>query len=306
MNPFSHYCHDTGQLKEGHEHTDMIIISDHNSPEVRNPTERALHDISSPVVIPEAVVLSIHIPMGLAMRSQKTDPSFLEPFSSGIAVVGLVSDQSLGSCPWSPWASFGDSDFSKSLIKERDLSRRGRVGMASKRNTLAIDQYHALCSLAPLGLPDCRAPFFAGKKLASTKTSSQSRIPSWSSSERKARHISLRTSSSYHSLKRRQQVDGCGYRSGRSLHLAPVFRTQRIPSNTNRSSALGRPPFSLPDFFGIRGSIFRHCSSVKYTTRSLTGLTSGEPNIPKLSEKQTLNSLAISRAYHTKRFCNRL
>jgi len=91
-------------------------------------------------VIPEAVVLSIHIPMGLAMRSQKTGPSFLEPFSSGIAVVGLVSDQSLGSCPWSPWASFGDSDFSKSLIKERDLSRRGPanrgIGMASKRNTV--------------------------------------------------------------------------------------------------------------------------------------------------------------------------
>jgi len=284
----------------------MIIISDHDSPVVRNPAEGALDDISSPVVIPKAIVLSIHVPVVLSMRSQKTDPSFLEPFSGRIAVVRLVPDQSLGSGPWSSRASFGDSDLSKSLIKERDLSRRGTVGMASERNTLAIDQYHALCSLSPLGLPDCRAPFFAGKKLASTKTSSQSRIPSWSSSERKARHISLRTSSSYHSLKRRQHVDGCGYRSGRSLHLAPVFRTQRIPSNTNRSSALGRPPFLLPDFFGTWRLIFRHCSSVRYTTRSLTGLTSGEPNIPKISEKQTLTSLAISRAYHNRRFCNHL
>jgi hypothetical protein len=284
----------------------MIIISDHDSPVVGNPPEGALDDISSPVVIPEAIVLSIHIPMVLAMRNQQTDPSFFEPFSGRIAVVRLVCDHSLGSCPWSSWASLGDSDLSKSLIKERDLSWRGRVGMASERNTLAIDQYHALCSLSPLGLPDCRAPFFAGKKLASTKTSSQSRMPSWSSSERKARHISLRMSSSYHSLNRRQHVDGCGYRSGRSFHLAPVFRTQRIPSNTNRSSALGRPPFLPPDCFGISGSIFRHCSSVKYTTRSLTGLTSGEPNIPKISEKQTFNSLAISRAYRTQRFCNRL
>jgi hypothetical protein len=284
----------------------MIIISDDDSPVVRNPTERALDDISSPVVIPKAIVLSIHVPMVLAMRNQETDPSFLEPFSSGITVIRFVCDHSLGSCAWSSRASFGDSDLSKSLIKERDLSRRGRVGMASERNTLAIDQYHALCSLSPLGLPDCRAPFFAGKKLASTNTSSQSRIPSRSRSERKARHISLRTPSSYHSRKRRQQVDGCGYRSGRSLHLAPVFRTQRIPSNTNRSSALGRPPFLPPDFFGIWRLTFRHCSSVKYTTRSLTGLTSGEPNIPKRSEKQTLNSLAISRAYHSRRFCNRL
>ena len=284
----------------------MIIISDHDSPEVRNPTEGALDDISSPVVIPEPIVLSMHISMVLPVRNQQADPSFLQPLSGRIAVVRLIPDQSLGSGSWSSRALFGDSDLSKSLIKERDLSRRGRVGMASERNTLAIDQYHALCSLSPLGLPDCRAPFFAGKKLASTKTSSQSRIPSWSSSERKARHISLRTPSSHHSLKRRQQVDGCGYRSGRSFHLAPVFRIQRIPSNTNRSSALGRPPFLPPDFFGIWRLTFRHCSSVKYTTRLLTGLTSGEPNIPKISKQQTLNSLAISRGYRNWRFCNRL
>jgi hypothetical protein len=47
---------------------------------------------------------------------------------------------------------------------------------------------------------------------------------------------------------------------------------------------------------GIRGSIFRHCSSVKYTTRSLTGLTSGKLYIHKIQEEQLFNSLAISRA----------
>jgi len=47
----------------------------------------------------------------------------------------------------------------------------------------------------------------------------------------------------------------------------------------------------------MRGSIFFHCSSVRYTTRLLTGLTSGELNIPKISEKQTVKSLAISRGY---------
>jgi hypothetical protein len=48
-------------------------------------------------------------------------------------------------------------------------------------------------------------------------------------------------------------------------------------------------------FLGIRGSIFLHCSSVRYTTRLLTGLTSGELNIPKIAGKQTLKSIAISR-----------
>jgi len=67
----------------------------------------------------------------------------------------------------------------------------------------------------------------------------------------------------------------------RSLHLAPAFRTQRIPSNTYRSSALGRPPFLPSDFIGIWRLTFRHCSSVKYTTRSRPGLTSGETSIQK-------------------------
>jgi len=83
--------------------------------------------------------------------------------------------------------------------------------------------------------------------------------------------MSLSTSSSYHCLSLRQQVDGCGYRSGRSFHLAPVLRIQRIPSKTMRSSARGRPPFGLGPAFGISGSIFFHCSSVNRTSRALIG-----------------------------------
>jgi len=243
----------------------MIFISDNNSPIIGDPAECALDYISSPVAIPESVVLSIDVPMILSMRNKKVDPSLSEAFSGRIAVIRLISDHSLGSGPWSSGPSFGDSKFSKDLIKERDLSWRGRVGITSERNTLAIDQYHALRSLSPLGFPDRCAPFFAGKKLASTNTSSQSSLPSWSSSERKARHNSLSTSSSYHCLSRRQHVEGCGYRFGRSFHLAPVLSTQRIPSNTRRSSALGRPPLGLAGGLGMRGSIFAHCSSVNIT-----------------------------------------
>ena len=259
----------------------MILVSDNDAPPVREPGESALHDISSPVAIPESVVLPIDVAMVFPMGGKEVGSSLSQTFSGWIAIVGLVSDHPFGAGPWSSGALFGDSDFSKRLIKESDLSRRGRVDNASERNTLAIDQYHALRSLSPLGRPNPRAPFFAGTKVASTNTSSQSRRPLWSNWERKARHMFLSTSVSYHSLSRRQHVEGCGYFSGRSFHLAPVFRTQRIPSNTNLSSALGRPPFSPLDFFGMRGSIFRHCSSVRYTTRLLTGLTSGEILIPK-------------------------
>jgi len=260
----------------------MILIS-HNEPAIiSDPTEGSLDDISSPVAIPESVILAIDIPVVLPMRGKKIDSSLPQTFTSRIAVISLISDHSFGSGPRSSGSPFGYSDLSNNLIKERDLSRRGTVGMASERNTLAIDQYHALRSLSPLGRPDARAPFFAGMKVASTNTSSHSRMPLWSNSERKARHMSLRTSASYHSLSRRQQVEGFGYRSGRSLHLAPVFRTQRMPSSTSRLSARGRPPLRPTGLFGMRGSIFFHCSSVRYTTRLLTGLTSGEMHIPKL------------------------
>jgi len=274
----------------------MILISDNDASVVGDPTESSFDCISSPVPIPEAVILSIDIAMVFSMRNKKIDASFPQKFASRVAVIGLVSDHSLGSGPWSSGSSFGDSDFSNNLIKESDLSRRGTVGMASERNTLAIDQYQALRSLAPLGLPDSCAPFFAGKKLASTNTSSHSRMPLWSNSERKARHMSLRTSSSYQSLRRRQQVDGCGYFFGRSFHLAPVLSIHRIPSKTKRSSAGGRPPLGFLGRWGISGSIFFHCSSVRYTTRSFTGRTSGEPYIQNMLGEQLLNWHAISRA----------
>jgi len=265
----------------------MIVVSDNDPSVVGDPAEGSLDCISSPVAIPQSVVLSIDVAMVPSMRNKKTDSSLPQTFASRIAVIGLVADYSLRPGARSSWSSSWDSDLSNNLIKESDLSRRGTVGMASERNTLAIDQYQALRSLSSLGFPDSRAPFFAGKKLASTKTSSQSRMPLWSNSERKARHMSLRTSSSYHSLNRRQQVDGFGYRSGRSFHLAPVLKIHSIPSNTSRSSG----------FLGIKGSILHHCSSVKYTTRLPTGLTSGELTIPKRSEKQTVKSIAKSRAY---------
>jgi hypothetical protein len=90
----------------------------------------------------------------------------------GIAVIGLVSDHSRRSRPWSPRSPLRDSDICHDILEEPDLSGRGRVGMASQRNTLAIDHRQVLRSPASLRFSDSRAPFFAGMKVASTKDSS--------------------------------------------------------------------------------------------------------------------------------------
>jgi len=249
----------------------MILISYNQSSVVSQPSKSALHYISSPVAIPESVVLSIDVSMILTMRRKKVDTSFPKPLPVRIAVVGLVTDYSLGPCSGPSGTVFRDSDVRHDVLKELDLSRRGRRGMASQRNTLAIDHHQVLRSFPSFCFSDRRAPFFAGTKVASTKHSSQSRMPSSSNSERKARHMSLRTSSSYHCLSRLQQVEGWGYSAGRSFHLAPVLRIQRIPSKQARSSAQGRPPLGFFGRFGINGSILDHCLSVSIGSRTLIG-----------------------------------
>jgi len=248
-----------------------MFISDHKPSEVSKPRESAFHDISSPVPIPESIVLRIDVSVILPVWPKKVDSPLPQLLPVRIGVIGLVSDHSLWSRFRSSTAFLGDSDVSHDLLKEADLSRRGRRGMASQRNTLAIDHHQKLRSFPPLGLPDPRAPFFAGMNVASTKDSSQSRTPASSNSERKARHISSSTPVSYQSLRRRQQVEGSGYRSGRSRHLAPVLRIQRIPSKQARSSAGGRPPFGRGGRGGIKGLIFSHCSSVNIRCRLLIG-----------------------------------
>ena len=249
----------------------MIFISHDQSSVVSQPCESALYYISSPVAIPESVVLSIDVSMILPVRRKEVDTSLPEHFPVRVTVVGLVSDHSFGSGPWSSRAFLPDFDVRHDLLEQPDLSRRGRRGMASQRNTLAVDHHQVLRSFALLGFSDRRAPFFAGTKVASTKDSSQSRMPSSSNSERKVRHMSLNTPASCHSLRRRQHVEGWGYIGGRSFHLAPVLRTHRIPSKTSRSATLGRPPLGFSGLLGIKGAILVHCSSVNIGSRTLIG-----------------------------------
>jgi hypothetical protein len=70
------------------------------------------------------------------------------------------------------------------------------------------------------------------------------------------------TPCSSQSRSRRQQVEGCGYLSGKSCQRAPLRKIHRIPSNTRRFSIHGRPPWRCLGSFGSKGAIFFHCASV--------------------------------------------
>src|SRR5205085_7077897 len=181
-----------------------------------------------------------------------------------IAVVGFVGHhaQRAFARPSAPAAR--DRNAPQGGLGQGYFPRGGRLQFASQRNTLAVDHHHPLCALALLGFSDAGAPFFAGAKLPSRNDSLQSRRPFWSSSERNWRQILSQVPSSSQRRKRRQQVLGLGYLSGKSFQRAPVLRIQRMPSRTSRSSAQGRPWLER---LGSSGPIFAHCLSERNTSR---------------------------------------
>ncbi len=246
-------------------HQDVVIVPDDQPTKAPDPRERALDDPTSSVAAERATILRLR-PVG-SVRRDELDPTIGEPRSMSVAVIGLVSDHALRSRSGSATPSPRNTDHPERLLKERDLRRRGRVQVASQRNTLAVDHHHPLRTLSPLGATDSSAPPFAGAKLASTKDSLHLIRPRRSSSLKNARHMLSQTPASSHCRSRRQHVDPLGYPSGRSRHRAPVFKTQRIPSNTSRLSIHGRPPLRLFGSRGSCGSIFDHCLSVTVTLR---------------------------------------
>ena len=191
------------------------------------------------------------------------DTPFLQALPQRIAIIGFVGNQPLRFLPRTATAlAVGDADRGKRDFCKFDFRRGGRSQVLSQRNTLAIDHHQPLCTVAPLGLSDASAPFFADAKLPSIKTSLQSSSPFLFNSPRKARQIFNQTPRSSQSRKRRQHVAGEGYSAGRSCRLAPLRAIHKMPSSTRRLSAQGRPPRLLLRNLGNKGSILFHCPSV--------------------------------------------
>jgi hypothetical protein len=86
-----------------------------------------------------------------------------------------------------------------------------------------------------------RRPLVCRAKLPSRNDSLHCNCWRSFNSLRNVRQMFNQTPRSSQSRRRRQQVEGCGYFSGRSCLRAPLRRIQRIPSNTRRFSIHGRP-----------------------------------------------------------------
>ena len=218
-----------------------------------DPTSLVASELPSVFVTPMLAVL--------AVRNDEVDAAFCQPFAQRVGVVGAVGDHPFRLRSRSTFGP-GDFDLGERGFRKCNFSRRGTFKPNSQRKTATVDQYHPLRSLAALGFTDRGAPFLAGAKLPSRNASSHFSRPSPSSAPSSARHASSHTSCSSHCFKRRQQVAGDGYLSGKNLQAAPVCKTHRIPSKHARFEAHGRPRLSLRRFgSGSSGSINSHCAS---------------------------------------------
>ena len=251
-------------MKERIIHSNITIPADNQLAIISEPGKSSLNFPTTSITSQFAAIMVFLLLVILPVWANQFNTSASQTLPKRVTIITFVGNQSfrISSRTTPPLA--WHSNVIQRFLEELDLRRGRRVQVVSKRNTLAVDHHHPLRALAPLGLTDAFAPFFAGAKLPSTNASDQSNWPFSSSSERKARQASSQMSCSSQSLSLRQQVEGLGYRFGKSAQGAPVLRIHRIPSKTLRLSAQGLPPFLFDFGFGKNFSIFFHCSFVNF------------------------------------------
>jgi hypothetical protein len=257
-------------MNQRSKHSGRPLIPHHQPAEGLEPRVRPLDNPPAFVAPQLAPVLMRRHPVIAPGRDDRLDVPLHQQSTQRVAVVAPVGDQPLRLAPLGPPPA--DAPILKRLLKQLHLRGGSLLHVYSERSTRVIGQYHELRSLAALGLPDQRAPFFAVMNIPSMKHSSQRTFFRSSSWSRKARHMLSKVSTSAHSFSRRWTVLFEPYRSGSSLHGAPVHKIQRMPSKHWRSSAGGRPPFLRLGRLGNCSRMSAHCLSV--TARQAIDLVS--------------------------------
>ena len=266
-------------MNERLEDMGIALPSIQEAPEVSEPRDSPLHFPSALESSQLSAILSLGLDATTAMRADQIDSGSRQALTQGIRICRPIVDQRLQLGWIATRRRHRHRRLLQGLFDERDF-RRGRRGCEnSQRKTLAVCHHHKLRTLAALGFADFGAPFFAGAKVPSAKISYQSSRPSSSSCSRKVRQIVIQTPVSSHSFRRRQQVLGDGYGSGKSFQRAPLRKTQRIPSKTGRLGMGLGPPLGEALGSGSRGEILSHWTSVNSDTPRRRRLIGYPPNM---------------------------
>ena len=252
------------------------IMAHDESAEVAEPSKGAFHGPPTLIAAQRSTILGGGLAPVFAMRGDQLDATRRQLLAQRIAIVAAVGDEANRLLPRTPGSMLPPyADVRERRLDELDLRGGRRMKVVSQRKTRAVDHHHPLRSLAPLGLADPGAPFFAGAKLPSRKDSLQFICCRSLSSPRKVRQIFSQTSCSSQSRSLRQQVEGEGNSSGMSCHRAPLRKIHKIPSSTLRSRDGGRPPRGRGGRLGSNGRIFSHWASVNNRPYRAIGPPSG-------------------------------
>jgi hypothetical protein len=240
----------------------MTLISDSHTTVVLEPADQPLH-LPAALVPPElSPILGLGLGTVGSVRSYHLDALRFERRIKRIGVVRLVTDEPLGSTRHKPCL--------ESVMHKGDLMRRSTLNVYGEWKTSSVCNHHDLCTLAPLGLSNAAAPFFATTKVPSMKHSDKSMSARSSKSRANACSTLSSTPERTHCWYRRWHVWYGGYLGGKSIQGAPVRSIQRMPSSTSLLLRQGLPRPILPSArrggFGISGSKTAHCSSVSFNS----------------------------------------
>jgi hypothetical protein len=235
----------------------MTLVSYQHTTVVLQPADQPLH-LPAAFVSPQLpTILGLGLTTVRPVRSDHLDTLRLERLIKRIGVVRFVSDEP-------PGRGYRESSL-QSTPNKGDFMRRSTLNVDGEWNRSRVCNHHDLCTLAPLGLSDALAPFFATTKVPSMKHSDRSIFPRSSRSRAKACSSPSSTPERTHAWKRRWHVWYGGYLGGKSIQGAPVRSTHRMPSSTSRLLRQGRSlPSSRRGGSGISGCKTAHCSSVRF------------------------------------------
>ncbi len=235
----------------------MTLVPHSYTTIVLEPPDQPLHLPAALVPTQFPAVLGLRLTSVAPVRSNQVDTLGLQRLIKRIGVVRFVSDELLGSTFHKPCL--------ESVVHKGDFMRRSTFNVDGEWKRSRVCNDHDLCTLAPLGLSDTAAPFFATTKVPSMKHSDRSIFPRSSRSRAKACSTRSSTPERTHMWKRRWHVWYGGYLRGRSIQGAPVRSIHKMPSSTSRLLRQGRPrPSSRRGGSGISGCRTAHCSSVRF------------------------------------------
>lgn len=234
----------------------MVFPACDEPAETMKPTDTSFDSIAADVAPERATVLTRRLGTVGSMGADEFDPMPSQTFAQPIRVDRLVVHQS----PRRVVRQLTPLDERLDRVDFVVMSRRR---IRRQRRSVRIDHQQDAGAVPLRRAADLVTPLFARENEPSPIASSQLIRWSRSSLPRTRSHAAWKAPLRVQSRCRLQQVEGDGYRSGKSFQRPPFVRIQRIPSRHGREATRGRPPCGDAGGLAKKSAIRSHCASVR-------------------------------------------